>query len=244
MEDAHVSIAGYLRERRESAGLTRAALSRVAGISPALIQKIEQGTRAPTLESLTALFDALEVPDLFRGHIVTLSLAHRYGTPAPVRAPVVPEPDRRLVEGLSCPASLQQYPTFDVLAVNAAWERRFPGLVVGTTVLEWLLLDPLSRRVVVDWERHAHLSVYGFRVISPGVVPQERIDELTAILSRAPEWERFWGTEPPPPHELDAPELLLADAETGVAAKMTMHNLEFSLPRRSWSLITFTPSPA
>ncbi|GEM30093.1 hypothetical protein NN3_11000 [Nocardia neocaledoniensis NBRC 108232] len=113
MEDPHPPIARYLRERRESLGLTRAALSTVAGVSPGLIQKIEQGTRPPTLGALLALCAALQIPEPFRDHLVSLSL--------------------------------QSFPTFDVHAVNHAWTRQFPGLVPGTTLLEWMLLDPVGR---------------------------------------------------------------------------------------------------
>ncbi|MEV6059157.1 helix-turn-helix transcriptional regulator [Nocardia asteroides] len=83
MENPHPPIARYLRERRESAGLTRAALSASAGISPGLIQKIEQGTRTPTLEALTALFDALTVPEVMRDHLISLSITNRYDPVAP-----------------------------------------------------------------------------------------------------------------------------------------------------------------
>ncbi len=241
VEDAHVSIARYLRERRESSGLTRAALSQAAGISPALIQKIEQGTRTPTLEALAALFDALDVPELFRSHIIMMSLSHRFDSPLPATAPAVPAADRLLIDSLPYPASLQEYPAFDVLAVNEAWRKQFPGLLPGITVLEWMLLHPTSRAVIHDWERHIHLSVYAFRLMGPSSMPQARIDELIAILSAAPEWEYFWTTEPPGPHALDDPEVTVVHAETGEPTTLAMHNLDFALPRRNWSMITFTP---
>lgn len=242
MEDPHAPIARYLRERRESSGLTRAALSEAAGISPALIQKIEQGTRVPTLEALTALFDALDVPDVFRNHLVALSLSHRYDEPAPTQLNDLPAADLVLLHSLPHPASVQVYPTFDVLAVNAAWERFFPGLVPGTTLLEWMLLDPISRTVVIEWAKQIHLSVYGFRVMSPGVVPQQRIDELVAACSAAPEWEHLWTTEPQQPHDIDSPVLTLRDPGTGAPTSMSMLNFEFAHPRREWSLITFCPA--
>ena len=83
MANPHPPIARYLRERRESAGLTRAALSAAAGISPGLIQKIEQGTRTPTIEALNAMFDVLEVPALFRDHLVSLERMKEPGQAAP-----------------------------------------------------------------------------------------------------------------------------------------------------------------
>lgn len=241
MEDPHTPIARYLRERRESAGLTRAALSGMAGISPALIQKIEQGTRTPTLEALTALFDALEVPDLFRSHILMLSISHRYDTPQP--SGEVPAADLTLLHAIPFPASFQVYASYDILATNAAWDRHYPGLTTGTTLLEWMLLDPRSREALVDWREQVHLCVYGFRVMSRGVVPQRRIDELVATCAHAPEWTEFWTTEPATPASLDAPVLRIRDPETGAPTRMTMHNLGSTNPRRDWALIVFSPAP-
>ncbi|MFD3506173.1 helix-turn-helix domain-containing protein [Nocardia sp. NPDC058666] len=243
MENPHPPIARYLRERRESAGLTRATLSAMAGISPGLIQKIEQGTRAPTLEALTALFDALEVPDLFRDHLVALSLSDRYDSPAPATTIEVPAVDRVLLDAIPYPASLQDYSTFDILAANTAWEHYFPGLHPGTTLLEWMLLDPRARTVMIDWDIQVHLCVYGFRVMSPGVVPQRRIDELVAACSQAPEWTRFWTTEPDAPTHLDRPVQRILDPDTGESVTMIMHALEPMIPRRDWALVVFCPSP-
>lgn len=241
MEDPHTPIARYLRERRESAGLTRAALSGMAGISPALIQKIEQGTRTPTLEALTGLFDALEVPDLFRSHILMLSISHRYDTPAP--SAEVPASDLLLLDAIPFPASFQVYASYDMLATNAAWDRLFPGLATGTTLLEWMLLDPRSRTSLVDWYEQVHLCVYGFRVMSRGVVPQQRIEALVASCAQAPEWTEFWTTEPAAPSNLDAPVLRIRDPDTGASTRLTMHNLGSTNPRRDWALIVFSPTP-
>ncbi|MFI5501582.1 helix-turn-helix domain-containing protein [Nocardia asteroides] len=241
MEDPHAPIARYLRERRETAGLTRATLGAAAGVSPALIQKIEQGTRSPTLEALTALCHALGVPDLIRDHLVSLSLSHRFDKAAPADTVTVSATDQLLLDSFAYPASLQVFPTFDVIATNAGWDRQFPGLTAGTTLLEWMLLAPVARSVVIEWERQIHMSVYSFRVISPGVVPQARIDELVASCARAPEWERLWSTEPAPPYGIENPELVVRHADSGEPTAMAMHNLDFTLPNRTWSLVVMVP---
>ncbi|MFE3543668.1 helix-turn-helix domain-containing protein [Nocardia sp. NPDC059177] len=243
MTSSRASIARYLRERREAAGLTRNALSAAAGISPALIQKIEQGTRAPTVEALTALFDVLEVPDLFRDHLVALSYADRYDSSVPGTAGAVPAGDRVLLDAIPYPASLQVYSTFDIVAANAAWERYFPGLCAGTTLLEWMLLDERSRTAMLDWHKQVHLCVYGFRVMSQGVVPQQRIDELIASCAQAPEWTEFWTTEPDAPTHLDRPVQRFRHPDTGEPITMIMHALDHTIPRREWSLVVFCPVP-
>lgn len=47
---------------REKAGLTRAALARMVGVSAGLISEIEKGTRNATPEMLTRLSQALNCP--------------------------------------------------------------------------------------------------------------------------------------------------------------------------------------
>ncbi|MFD9545903.1 helix-turn-helix domain-containing protein [Nocardia salmonicida] len=239
MEDPNASISRYLRERRESSGLTRAALGETAGISPALIQKIEQGTRTPTLEALTALFDALDVPEVFRDHLISLSVAHRYdSTPSLVRPA-----DQVLIDGITHPASLQLHPVYEILATNAAWRRLFPGLVTGESMLEWMLLDPRARTALVDWEQQVHLCVYAFRVMGPGLASRARIAEIVETCAQAAEWEKFWTTEPSAAPGPDGPVVQLRDPHTGAPTPMAVHSLGASLvPRRDWSLVVYSPA--
>ncbi|MFC8380846.1 helix-turn-helix domain-containing protein [Nocardia sp. NPDC056952] len=238
MEDPNASISRYLRERRESSGLTRAALGEAAGISPALIQKIEQGTRTPTLEALTALFDALDVPEVFRDHLVSLSVAHRYDSPPSLVRPA----DQVLIDGITHPASLQLHPVYEVLATNAAWRLVFPGLETGASMLEWMLLDPRARTAMVDWEQQVHMCVYGFRVMGPGLAARARIAEIVDTCAQAPEWEKFWTTEPPVALGPDGPVVQLRDPRTGAPMSMAVHSLGAALvPRRDWSLVVYSP---
>ncbi|MFD3702783.1 helix-turn-helix domain-containing protein [Nocardia sp. NPDC058658] len=239
MQDPNVSISRYLRERRESSGLTRAALGERAGISPALIQKIEQGTRTPTLEALTALTAALDVPEIFRDHLISLSVAHRYdSTPSMVRPA-----DQVLIDAITHPASLQLHPVFEVLATNAAWRLLFPGLEAGVSMLEWMLLDPRAKTALVDWEQQVHLCVYSFRVMGPGLATQAQIAEIVETCSRAPEWSKLWTTEPSLTHGPDGPVVHLRDPGTGATIPMTVHSLGASLvPRRDWSLVVYSPT--
>lgn len=239
MENPHPPIARYLRERRESAGLTRAALSAVAGISPGLIQKIEQGTRTPTLEALGALFDALSVPEAMRDHLVSLSISSRYD---PAATPLVRPADQVLLDGITHPASLQMHPTFDVVATNAAWRLLFPGLDTGMSMLEWMLLDPRAKIALIDWEQQVHMCVYAFRLMGPGLATQQRLDEIIESCGRAPEWAKFWTSEPAFPSNTDDPLMYFRDPITGATTAMTVHSLGASLiPRREWSLVVYAP---
>ncbi len=62
-------IGGRVRELRIDLGLTTAQLGELAGISKAMVSKIENGRTSPSLRTLERLARALEVPltSLFRG---------------------------------------------------------------------------------------------------------------------------------------------------------------------------------
>lgn len=62
-------IGGRVRELRMDLGLTTAQLGELAGISKAMVSKIENGRTSPSLRTLERLARALEVPltSLFRG---------------------------------------------------------------------------------------------------------------------------------------------------------------------------------
>ncbi|WP_157555177.1 helix-turn-helix domain-containing protein [Nocardia crassostreae] len=61
-----MGIGGFVRGRREALGWSRGELAVRAGVSKGLIQKLEQGTRAPTSGALGVLFDVLDVPGAYR----------------------------------------------------------------------------------------------------------------------------------------------------------------------------------
>jgi len=62
-------LAGRLAEYREDKGLSQAALAKKAGVKQQYISDIERRKRNPTLRSLVALADALDVQprDLLAG---------------------------------------------------------------------------------------------------------------------------------------------------------------------------------
>ncbi|GAB4587243.1 helix-turn-helix domain-containing protein [Nocardia sp. IFM 10818] len=235
MADAHSAIAGYLRERREHAGLTRAELARRAGVSEALIQKLEQGTRPPTATALGALFDALDVPVQVREHAAYLL--------QPELTAIVPDgygPDAAeldFLDSIPYPACYQTMPALDCVAANEPYRRAFPGLDAGVNVLVWTLLDPRAREVIGNWETIAHMMVHAFRHLAPGMMPPERIAELTRQLERAPEWERMWAADIPP-SEIERRPIVVRSPETGEWTDWHVQLLRCEVPRRPWWMWT------
>lgn len=238
MSEARLAIASYLRHRREASGLTRAELARKAGVSEGLIQKLEQGTRAPTSTALGALCDALEVPAAYREYAATVLQPELTATASNTEEPNQAELD--FLNSLPYPACYQTLPALDVIAANDAYLRAFPGLVAGTNVIEWMLLNPVARTLFDNWEREAHLQVHSFRHMAPGIVAPERIDEITRICSRSPDWNRLWTTDIPPA-DIPRRPVRIRPAEGGDWTTMYIQLLRCELPRREWWVYSMVP---
>lgn len=239
MSGTREGIAGYLRTRREAFGLTRAELARRAGVSEALLQKIEQGTRSPTAGALGPLFDALEVPDQFREHAAGLLQPEL--AVEPPDGPLEPG-ELEFLHSLPYPACYQTMPAVDVVAANTAYLRAFPGLVPGGNIMEWMLLDPAARIAIEGWERETHLIVYGFRHMGPGLLPAERYAELVRTCSASPDWERLWSTDIAPA-EIPRRPVRVRCPDTGAWIPMRIQVFRFEVPRRPWWMYTLTPIP-
>ncbi|MGW4369429.1 helix-turn-helix domain-containing protein [Nocardia takedensis] len=243
MADQLHTIARYIRERREAANMTRAALAKAAAVSPALIQKIEQGSRTPTQDALASLFDALEVPPTMRDHIISLTLPARLNAEIGREADLVLPADLAVLHSLPHPACFQSQPTFDVLAANAAFTRFFPGCEPGVNLIEWMMLHPAARESLPQWRRQTHLLVYTLRIMGPGLVPPDRIAAIVARCQDAPDWAELWGTEVAP-QDIPRPTVLVNDPETGRTREMHAASLKFDFPRRHWWMYTLIPTDA
>lgn len=57
-----IRISQTLRERREGLGLTVRALASRSGVSPSMISDVERALKSPTISTLAALAQALELP--------------------------------------------------------------------------------------------------------------------------------------------------------------------------------------
>ncbi|WP_067707368.1 helix-turn-helix domain-containing protein [Nocardia yamanashiensis] len=239
MDESHLAIAGYLRERRNTLRLTRAELARKAGVSEGLIQKLEQGRRPPTTTALAALFQALDVPLMYREYAAMVLQPELTtltgGIPEPTRA------ELNFLESFPHPACFQTAPGFDLVATNAAYRRAFPGLRRGANILEWFLLSPHARSVFASWERETHRMVQAFRHMGPGQIAPERIEEIIAACAPAPDWQRFWATDIDPA-EMDWRPLRIRPADgDGAWIDMQPHLLRCEMPRREWYMYSMVP---
>ncbi|WP_327140790.1 helix-turn-helix domain-containing protein [Nocardia sp. NBC_01327] len=237
MAEAHTTIAGFLRVRREAARLTRAELARRAGVSEALIQKIEQGVRQPTAIALGALFTALEVEFPYREWAASALLPELTGLHSGEMEPA----ELNFLQTLPHPAWYQTVPEHDIIAVNDAYRRWFPGAEAGANGLEWMLLDPRARAAMGDWEREVRTMVYAFRHMGPGAAASARGEEIAAVCRQSPDWERLWSASLPPegvPHRSTR----VRSPDTGELIVMNVQLFRCELPRREWLMYTMTPA--
>lgn len=186
----------YIRQRREDAWLTRTELARKANLSVSLIEKIELGTRRPTLHALQILFDTLDVAPMYRRHILDLSLPGLLSPPPPTTTPEPKADDLAALSGIETPACFYTLPTFTIVAANSAHQQMFPGLHPGANFPEWLFLNPAARDVIVDWRQEAHRCLHSIRQQPPNAATDTRISALVTICRQAPEWDELWNSKP------------------------------------------------
>ncbi|MFI9506980.1 helix-turn-helix domain-containing protein [Nocardia sp. NPDC052566] len=241
MADQRSPIGKYIRERREASGLTRQQLADRTKLSLSLIEKVELGSREPTINALGHLFDALLVPIPYRKHVLTLTMPNMFeNSMGP--GPGVPTPDDITdLESLGHPACLQKMPSYDLVAVNAAFARTFPGLGAGSNVIEWMFLDPVAKTVMTEWHKEAHLMVFAFRMLAPGLVPTSRVAEIAERCRAAPEWNYMWTAEVPPEH-IVRDRVLIQDPVSKQIRRMIMRLYSPEFPTRPWWLYRVIPA--
>jgi transcriptional regulator with XRE-family HTH domain len=61
-DDVSIRVASAIRMRREQLGLTLRSLASKSGVSSSMISDVERGTKSPTISTLAALAQALDVP--------------------------------------------------------------------------------------------------------------------------------------------------------------------------------------
>ncbi|WP_054814681.1 MmyB family transcriptional regulator [Nocardia arizonensis] len=210
-----------LRRLRQSRGVSREKLAVGAGMSVSYLTHLERGERGrPTrtvVEGLIRHLDritALSWPD--RRHLFDLAGIREVGAPdvAQLRAEITADMRRGLALHLPHPASYFDA-RWNLLAANSAVAAAFPGLREGANILHWLFGDDIARRVVVDWDRVAALSVAGLRGRIGRLQAGEHFADLLAELGRYTEFLALWQRGEVT-YFRERPVLRLRDPDTGV----------------------------
>lgn len=178
----------YIRERRTAARLTRQQLAWSANLSVPYLTKIEGGA-VPSRRVVESLSAALE-----------LQLAEQEYALALAEGPVPDNDDNRptaadieYLELVSPHMAAYLTGTLDVLAANAPFCETYPELGPGVNALEWLMLNPVSRTILVDWNRQAHDAVGGFRLTVARYGLSARAKEIVDRCLPCQEFATMWS---------------------------------------------------
>lgn len=148
--------------------------------------------------------------------------------------------DLALLHGFPHPAAVRTAATCDVIAANTAFARLFPGLEAGTNLLTWMMLDPMARCVLADWESEARLLVGRFRKMAL-TAESQRLNEILLLCRRATDWDRLWHSEVPDIDPSDRA-LRIYEPESGRERAMHAQTFAFDTPHRPWRLYTLVPA--
>jgi transcriptional regulator with XRE-family HTH domain len=177
--------------RRRTPGLRREEVAMLADVGTTWYTWLEQGRDVrPSNELLSALAEALRLDPTERRHLFAL-----YDQRVPERPPPGPErvdePLRRMLDSLTGQPAFVLGRRWDVLAWNRAAEVVYGpyGRLEGDerNMLHMVFADPDHRRLLVDWEAVARLSLAMFRRIAHAT-PATRISSALSRFScaRAP----------------------------------------------------------
>jgi transcriptional regulator with XRE-family HTH domain len=200
-QDAGLPVGG----NRRVAGLRRAEVAVLAGMSVEYYSRIERGDIAGASSSvLDAIARALKLDDTEQAHLLDLARAAD-GVPVSRRGrrrPDKPAASRpalqwmldAITDGVAFVRNARQ----DLLAVNALG-RAFHAPMIGdggrpVNLARFQFLDPASRDFYPDWERFAEMCVAVMRA-EAGRDPHDRaMQDLVGELStRSEVFRRLWG---------------------------------------------------
>ncbi|MBF6183343.1 MmyB family transcriptional regulator [Nocardia otitidiscaviarum] len=110
-------------------------------------------------------------------------------------------------------------PQLYILATNEEYRRAFPGITVGTNLLEWAVLNPIAREVLVEWEPETELLGNSLRQAATNPHNSEARAILAKCLDQSPEFRAIYdrgNTAIQRPRSYQ----LLRDPDTGVVTRV------------------------
>ncbi|WP_226367310.1 helix-turn-helix domain-containing protein [Pseudonocardia sp. ICBG162] len=227
------------RGRRPDAGMSRAELATLAQRGVSYITKLEQGeAQAPSFALIESLADALKVSDAERQHLHDLSSFRPTDPPAAPRAPSITTANKAYVDNLAPALSGFVDAAWNVIYANPVYARIYRHIddpEIGNVLL-WFFFVPESRRIMMEWEREAHLTVDWLR----GLMVDNHLygldcTDLMKKLSRSPEFCRMWedGDVALGRHK---EEMLVRDLDRGTTLHLRAQVLKWPEPASSLQL--------
>ncbi|RVW06256.1 helix-turn-helix domain-containing protein [Rhodococcus spongiicola] len=185
-----------VREMRESRGVKRKELARLAPMSEGYLEKLETGARPMSVRSADKIGKALGVDDNELAYLRAISRDGRLPKAAPTQDDLDPLGDHLV-------AVLDN--SLTITAITPGVERLLPGLTYNTSLLRWLFTDPQSRiKLPTAWKDVADvaLRLLKWRLARYGAEPPMWSYRLLAELNEAQSFHGRWvgsGFAPVPP---------------------------------------------
>ncbi|WP_157556625.1 helix-turn-helix domain-containing protein [Nocardia acidivorans] len=203
------NLADFVRTHRTSPrppdfprGLSRPALAARCDVSASYIAQIEQREKvSPSPEVVDAIARALELTPAERQHMHNLAAPKTPGPrthdPMPVTEmlTLITADLRDAANDLMPHLSGYVDERWNVLWVNETYDRAYPRLLEVVNILVWFFLVPESRRVMIEWEDEARLTVNWFRWHMGRYQDPEWAMELLAQLSSCDEFRAMYLAE-------------------------------------------------
>jgi transcriptional regulator with XRE-family HTH domain len=184
------------RMRRRTPGLRREEVADLAGVSSTWYTWLEQGRDIRvSAEVLAGIARALQLEPAERAHLFRLA---GHAPPAPEPAAAVSPRLRRILDHWdSFPAHVVGRRR-DVLAWNRASEalNRWSRLPEDRRNVLWFMLMPSTRRLLLDWEREAALSVAAFRAdAGENIGDPDHQALVNELLEESPDFAAIWARQ-------------------------------------------------
>lgn len=199
------SLAGYLRhlrrnghEARKRGRLSRTDLAARAGIGVGYVIKLEQGVALnPSPEVVDNLAEALGADGLERRHLHDLAAYHQATAAAPACVDgghEINDMMRAYVDHLTPNLACFVDDAWNVLYANSEYARIYRNIDKDDAgnVLTWFFREPSARRVMVDWETEARLTVAWLRALMARQPGSRMFQPLLRQLSDSPDFVRMW----------------------------------------------------
>ena len=141
--------------RRRDGGLRQAEMARLMHISETWYQKLESGRRTWTQPLADAFAEILKLSTAER--LVLYKRALGQEPEAVLASGGVSEANRAAIDTFRVPALLMDH-TFKVRYHNRLMTHLLPPLRPGLNLISWILVSPIARELLVEWEHDWALS--------------------------------------------------------------------------------------
>jgi transcriptional regulator with XRE-family HTH domain len=228
--------------RRRTPGLRREELAMLAGVGTTWYTWLEQGRDVrPSPQVLNALANALRLDEAERQHL--FALGSRGTLPPALTVPEsVDEPLKRMLANLTHQPAYVLGRRWDVLAWNRAAVKLFGDYAMldrdERNIMHRLFADPAHRRLLVEWEAVARVSLAMFRADSARFAGDPDFERLIALLKAESKEFRDWWSR----HEVVTPLSGIKRIDHPATGRMSFEYTGLNLASQpDIKLIVYTP---